>query len=160
MLPEEKRESTKSANGLFPDHLRKEIEEMNDWVYNTINNGVYKVGFASSQEAYEEHVFPLFKSLDRIEDHLGNPAHQPYLFGKSITEADIRLFTTMIRFDVAYFTIFKCNLKMIRYEYPAIHRWLRNLYWDESERTNDGAFHKTVRFQAVSNSLVLEHESC
>jgi glutathionyl-hydroquinone reductase len=71
------------------------------------------------------------------------------LFGDHITEADIRLYPTLIRFDVAYFTIFKCNLKMIRHDYPQLHDWLRRLYWDESEATNYGSFKKTVDFQAV-----------
>jgi len=146
-LPSERRESTKGEAGLFPPHLHAEIEEMNDWVYNTVNNGVYKTGFASTQQAYEDNVFPLFKSLDRLEEHLSKSAHQPYLFGKTITEADIRLYTTLARFDVAYFTIFKCNLKMIRYEYPKLHDWLRKLYWDESEITR-GAFKSTTRFEA------------
>ncbi|TID19666.1 hypothetical protein E6O75_ATG07004 [Venturia nashicola] len=145
LLPEENREITKGKAGLLPSHLRDEIEAMNEWVYNTVNNGVYKCGFASSQKAYEDNVFPLFKSLDRLEEHLGNSDHQPYLFGKHITEADIRLYTTIARFDVAYFTIFKCNLKMVRYEYPNLHLWLRRLYWDESEVTK-GAFKKTTFF--------------
>ncbi|KAF2418934.1 hypothetical protein EJ08DRAFT_673417 [Tothia fuscella] len=119
---------------LWDKNTEREIEDMNDWVYNTINNGVYKSGFAATQQAYEE-------------NHLANPAHQPYLFGANITEADIRLFTTMIRFDVAYYSIFKCNLKMIRHDYPRIHTWLRTLYWDESERTH-GAFKDTTRFDA------------
>lgn len=148
-LPEHLRESTKGAAGLFPEHLRSDIEAMNEWVYNTINNGVYKTGFATSQAAYEEHVYPVFESLDRLEKHLGQSEHQPYLFGENITEADIRLYPTLIRFDVAYFTIFKCNLKMIRYEYPRLHDWMRRLYWDESERTGGGAFKKTVDFQHV-----------
>jgi putative glutathione S-transferase len=147
-IPEKNREVTKGKAGLFPKHIQGEIEQMNDWVYNTVNNGVYKTGFASTQNAYEDHVFPLFKSLDRLEEHLGDSSHQPYLFGENITEADIRLFTTLIRFDVAYYPIFKCNLKMIRYDYPRLHKWLRTLYWDESDRTH-GAFHHTVRFQAV-----------
>jgi putative glutathione S-transferase len=84
-----------------------------------------------------------------LEEHLRQPGHGPYLFGDHITEADIRLYPTLIRFDVAYFTIFKCNLKMIRYEYPQLHDWLRRLYWDESETTNFGAFKKTVDFPAV-----------
>jgi len=146
-LPEDKRETTKGKAGLFPEHLRPEIEAMNDWVYNTVNNGVYKAGFASSQQAYEDHVFPLFKSLDRVEKHLSDHTHQLYLFGDNITEADIRLFTTLIRFDVAYYPIFKCNLKMIRHDYPCLHQWLRTLYWDESDRTH-GAFHNTVKFSA------------
>jgi putative glutathione S-transferase len=148
-IPEERREKTKGEAGLFPPHLRGDIDEMNDWVYDTINNGVYKTGFASSQQAYEENIYPIFKSLDRLEEHLSNSTHQPYLFGANITEADIRLFTTMIRFDVAYYPIFKCNLKMIRHDYPRLHKWLRTLYWDESERTQ-GAFKKYTRFQAVS----------
>jgi glutathionyl-hydroquinone reductase len=149
LLPEERREAKKGETGLFPSHLQAEIEEMNDWVYNTVNNGVYKTGFASTQQAYEENVYPLFKSLDRLEEHLGSPDHQPYLFGKTITEADIRLYTTMARFDVAYFTIFKCNLKMVRYEYPNLHLWLRRLYWDESE-VSRGAFKNTTFFDRVS----------
>lgn len=152
-LPEHLRELTKGEKGIFPPHLREEIEAMNDWVYHTINNGVYKTGFATSQEAYDEHVYPIFKSLDRLEEHLSQPGHSPYLFGENITEADIRLFPTLIRFDVAYFTIFRCNLKMIRYEYPRLHDWLRRLYWDESERTGGGAFKKTVDFQTVCYTL-------
>jgi putative glutathione S-transferase len=153
-IPTERGESAKGEAGLFPPHLRSEIEEMNEWVYDTINNGVYKIGFASSQQAYQDNIFPLFKSLDRVEAHLGNPEHQPYLFGKHITEADIRLYTTIARFDVAYFTIFKCNLKMIRYEYPNLHLWLRRLYWDESGVTR-GAFKKTTFFDQVSVKVIL-----
>jgi putative glutathione S-transferase len=149
-LPIEKREKSKGTSGIFPPHLQNKIEEMNDWVYHTINNGVYKTGFSSTQDAYEDHVYPIFKSLDRLEEHLSDPSHQPYLFGESITEADIRLYTTLARFDVAYYTIFKCNLKMIRQDYPRLHHWLRTLYWDESERTNGGAFKNTTKFALVS----------
>jgi putative glutathione S-transferase len=151
-IPENLRESTKGDKGIFPGHLRKDIEAMNEWVYDDINNGVYKTGFATSQEAYEQHVYPIFKSLDRLEDHLGQPGHGPFLFGDHITEPDIRLYPTLIRFDVAYFTIFKCNLKMIRYGYPRLHNWLRRLYWDDTEHTNGGAFKTTVNFQSVSDS--------
>lgn len=145
-IPEDR---TEAARPLFPKHLRKEIEEMNEWVYNDINNGVYKTGFATSQEAYEEHVFPLFASLDRLEKHLSETGHSPYLFGEHITEADIRLFTTIIRFDVAYFTLFRCNIKMIRYDYPNLHAWVRRLYWDTSDETNGGAFQTTTKFDQV-----------
>ena len=140
------REANKAGGGFLPPDLKQEIEEMNEWVYNTVNNGVYKVGFATSQAAYDENIYPLFKSLDRLEAHLSSPAHQPYLFGQYITEADIRLYTTMARFDVAYHNIFCCNLKMIRHDYPLLSRWLRNLYWDESDRTNGGAFKNTTFF--------------
>ncbi|CAA9962658.1 Glutathione transferase [Pyrenophora teres f. maculata] len=147
LIPGSLRESSKGDNAIFPTHLHKKINDMNEWVYDTVNNGVYKTGFAQTQEAYEEHVYPIFKSLDVLEEHLGTIGG-PFLFGKYITEADIRLYPTLIRFDVAYFTIFKCNLKMIRYEYPRLHDWLRKLYWDDSELTNFGAFRKTVDFQA------------
>ncbi|RVX69680.1 hypothetical protein B0A52_06324 [Exophiala mesophila] len=146
-LEPDQREVNKPGGGFYPPHLRAQIDAMNTWVYDTINNGVYKCGFAKTQEAYEENLYPLFKSLDRIESHLSNPAHQPYLFGGQITEADIRLYTTIARFDVAYHNIFNCNLKTIRHDYPHISKWLRNLYWDESDRTNRGVFKKTTFFE-------------
>ena len=148
LLPEEEREVRKGDAALFPAKLRGEIEEMNEWVYHTVNNGVYKCGFAGSQEAYESNLFSLFESLDRLEEHLAQRG-TPFLFGGSLTEADIRLYTTIARFDVAYFTIFKCNLKMIRYDYPHLHRWFRMLYWDPENRFK-GAFRDTTRFQDVS----------
>ncbi|EOD46329.1 putative glutathione s-transferase protein [Neofusicoccum parvum UCRNP2] len=147
LLPEHLRESSKGPAGLFPEQLRAEIEAMNPWVYDTVNNGVYKCGFATAQAAYDASIYPLFASLDRLERHLADPAHQPYLFGEHITEADIRLFPTIARFDTAYHTLFKCNLKMIRHDYPRIDRWMRTLYWDESERTGGGAFKKTTKIE-------------
>lgn len=145
-LPEERRESKKP---LLPEPLKQKIEEMNEWVYDLINNGVYKIGFATTQEAYEASFGPLFDALDRVEKHLSDPQHQPYLFGHRITEADIRLFTTMVRFDCAYYTIFKCNWRMIRTDYPKLHDWLRRLYWDSSPETNGGAFRSTTNFDHV-----------
>ncbi|PWY70402.1 haloacid dehalogenase [Aspergillus heteromorphus CBS 117.55] len=141
LLPEELREISRPGGGFYPAHLRPEIDAMNEWVYHKINNGVYKTGFATTQEAYDENVYPLFEALDRVEQHLG---HQPYLFGENITEADIRLYTTICRFDVAYYLIFRCNLRMIRHDYPRIDRWYRRLYYDETERTRGGAFKKTT----------------
>jgi len=146
LLPEEQREVNHPNGGLYPEHLRPEIDAMNEWVYTTINNGVYKTGFATTQEAYDKNVYPLFKSLDRVEEHLGQPGHQPYLFGAHITEADIRLYTTIARFDVSYYLLFKCNLKMIRHDYPRIDLWFRRLYWDESEKTRGGIFKRTTFF--------------
>jgi glutathionyl-hydroquinone reductase len=147
LIPPERREANRP---LFPEKLRSEIEEMNTWVYDTVNNGVYKTGFATTQDAYEANLFPLFKSLDRLEAHLGEKGHGPYLFGEHVTEADVRLYTTIIRFDVAYYLIFKCNLKMVRYEYPNLHTWMRRLYWDKGEETNGGAFGKTSIVDQVS----------
>ncbi|KAK2807035.1 hypothetical protein FQN50_005609 [Emmonsiellopsis sp. PD_5] len=147
---------------LYPEGLRAEIDEMNGWVYERVNNGVYKAGFATTQEAYEENVYPLFEALDRIEGHLGRGEGEgvgPYLFGEQITEADVRLFTTIVRFDVAYHGIFRCNLKMIRHDYPRIHRWLRMLYWDESERTAGGAFRKTTDFDSCKLAYAYTQQS-
>jgi glutathionyl-hydroquinone reductase len=117
---------------LFPDALQAEIEAYNEWIYNDINNGVYKSGFATTQEAYEKAVTTLFSSLDKVEAHLAKQqaASKPYFFGDEITEADIRLYTTIVRFDPVYVQHFKCNLRDIRSGFPALHRWVRRLYWD------------------------------
>jgi glutathionyl-hydroquinone reductase len=147
LLPEPLRESSKPNGGLLPGNLKAEIEAQNEWVYDTINNGVYKAGFTLNQIDYEAAVTALFASLDQIETILSKSSG-PYLFGKHITEADIRLFPTIIRFDVAYHNIFSCNLKMIRYDYPNIQRWLVGLYWDEGTETR-GAFRKSTDFNAI-----------
>ncbi|OJD30041.1 glutathione s-transferase [Diplodia corticola] len=151
LLPPDRREAAKGPAALLPDHLRPQIDAMNAWVYDTINNGVYKCGFATAQKAYDASIYPLFASLDRIERHLAANEERrlpgPYLFGEHITEADIRLFPTVVRFDTAYHTLFKCNLKMIRHDYPRIDRWMRTLYWDETERTGGGAFKATTKVE-------------
>lgn len=142
------RESTKNGKGFYPEHLRKEIDEMNEWVYNTVNNGVYKCGFATTQEAFDANVYPLFQSLDRLEAHLANPVAchgGPFLFGSHITEADIRLYTTIARFDPAYHTIFLCNLKSIRQDYPRISRWLRRIYHNASGIPKGKVFKETTQ---------------
>jgi putative glutathione S-transferase len=150
LLPDDDlKEANHPGGGFYPAHLRAEIDAMNDWVYHTVNNGVYKTGFASTQAAYDANVYPLFESLDRLEAHFARNQQQPYLFGEYITEADIRLYPTIIRFDVAYHPVFRCNIRMIRHDYPRIHRWLRRLYWDESERRRGGAFKKTTALHLV-----------
>lgn len=108
----------------YQDALRQEIDELNDWIYPTINNGVYKAGFATSQGAYEEAFNALFEALDKLEERLST---ERYLIGTSLTEADWRLFTTLIRFDAVYVGHFKCNLRRIE-DYPNISGYLRELY--------------------------------
>ena len=137
-----------SAKPLLPAEKTKDIEALNEWVYDKINNGVYKCGFAASQEAYDINVYALFEALDRLELHLTTNKTK-FLFGDHITEADIRTYPTIARFDVAYYTLFKCNLKMIRYDYPRIHEWLRTLYWDISKETNGGVFKSTTNWTAI-----------
>ena len=152
-LPAGSREASKGATAFIPHHLRTEIDTLNSWVYNTVNNGVYKVGFSTSQEAYNDHVTRLFHSLDRLEYHLAQPGHYPFLFGYWVTEADIRLFTTLIRFDVVYNTLMRCNLKSIRTHYPRLHTWLRALYWNNGVETGFGVFRRTTHFDRVSDSM-------
>ena len=109
---------------LYPGPLRERIDEINGWVYPSINNGVYRCGFATRQAAYEEAFGELFAALDRVEDILSS---RRYLAGDRITEADWRLFTTLIRFDPVYVGHFKCNLRRIA-DYPNLSNYLRELY--------------------------------
>ena len=115
---------TGNTDDYYPKALREEIDSINERVYHDINNGVYKAGFATSQAAYEEAVSSLFNALDWIEARLSK---QRYLVGDSITEADWRLFTTLIRFDAVYHGHFKCNKRQIA-DYPNIFGYMKELY--------------------------------
>ncbi|MCJ1433850.1 hypothetical protein MMC27_003215 [Xylographa pallens] len=157
LLPVELREVNKPAGGYYPEKLRKDIDSMNEWVYDTVNNGVYKCGFSASQEAYDANIVPLFESLDRLEKHLAE-RNTTYLWGEHITDSDIRLYTTLIRFDVAYVTIFKCNYKQIRYDYPHLNKWLQRLYWGEDEETK-GAFKNTTHFAPIKEGYTMATKS-
>ena len=117
-------EFTDSDLDFYPEDLRSEIDAVNDRVLPTVNNGVYRTGFATSQEAYEDSFWALFETLDWLEERL---AGQRYLAGDRITEADWRLFTTLVRFDVAYHGHFKCSRKRI-IDYPNLSGYLRELY--------------------------------
>ena len=115
---------TGSTEDFYPQELRSEIDELNGRVYGAVNNGVYKAGFATSQEAYEDGVTPLFDMLDELEERL---ATRRYLTGSAITEADWRLFTTLVRFDPVYVGHFKCNIRRIA-DYTNLQGYLRELY--------------------------------
>ncbi|GFD88648.1 glutathione-dependent reductase [Tenacibaculum sp. KUL152] len=117
-------ELTRNDDDYYPEALREEIDAINDMVYHNINNGVYKSGFATTQDAYEEAVEALFNALDTIEERLGK---QRYLVGSTLTEADWRLFTTLIRFDPVYHGHFKCNIKQIA-DYPNLFGYMKELY--------------------------------
>ena len=108
----------------YPEPLRAEIDALNARIYDTVNNGVYKAGFATTQEAYEEALVPLFDTLDWLEDRL---SRRRYLMGDTLTEADWRLFTTLVRFDPVYVGHFKCNLRRIA-DYPNLFGYVRDLY--------------------------------
>lgn len=113
-----------SPGDYYPEDLRSEIDPLNQRIYDHINNGVYKAGFATTQEAYEEAVYELFAELDLVDQRLAN---QRYLLGATPTEADWRLFTTLIRFDAIYHGHFKCNLRRIE-GYPHLSGYVRDLY--------------------------------
>ena len=117
---------------LVPKDLESQIDELNSWIYDNINNGVYKAGFASKQEVYAKECQNVFDHLDSGshfgENHNGSKKGE-FLLGNQLTEADIRLYTTIIRFDPVYVQHFKCNIGTIRTHYPYIHNWLRLLYW-------------------------------
>ena len=109
---------------LYPEALRTEIDALNERIYRTVNNGVYRAGFATSQQAYDDAVVPLFETLDWLDDRLGE---RRYLLGDALTEADWRLFPTLIRFDLAYHGNFKCNLRRVQ-DYPNLWGYTRELY--------------------------------
>lgn len=115
---------TGNQEDYYPQELQEAIDEMNDFVYPNINNGVYKAGFSTSQKVYEEEVANVFAALDKLEAHLET---QDYLVGNRLTEADIRLFTTLVRFDPVYFGHFKCNIKAL-VDYPNLWDYTKRLY--------------------------------
>ena len=108
----------------YPVQYRDEIDKLNSIIYNEVNNGVYRAGFATSQQVYQKACFKIFECLDLLEKRL---ATQRYVVGNSVTEADWRLFTTLIRFDVVYYSHFKTNLKRIE-DYPNLSNYVRDLY--------------------------------
>ncbi|CRM60526.1 glutathione S-transferase family protein [Pseudomonas sp. 24 R 17] len=118
----------------YPEALLPTIDALNERIYPTVNNGVYRAGFATSQQAYESAFDDVFAELDHLEQHLGD--HR-YLAGEPLTEADVRLFTTLIRFDAVYYSHFKCNLRRIA-DYPNLSNWLREMYqWPGVAETVD-----------------------
>ena len=112
------------GSALYPATLQDQIDKWNDLIYPTLNNGVYRAGFARSQEAYEAGVRDVFATLELLEDHLSNT---DWLAGDQLTEADLRLFPTLARFDVAYHSAFKCNIKRLT-DYPNLWRYARRIY--------------------------------
>ncbi len=137
---------TGESTDFYPGILRSEIDDLNAVIYDTVNNGVYKAGFATTQEAYEENVLALFETLDMLEERL---ATRRYLVGDRPTEADWRLFTTLVRFDPVYVGHFKCNIRRIR-DYTALSGYLRDLYQVPGVA-------ETVRFDHIKQHYYRSH---
>jgi putative glutathione S-transferase len=135
------------APDLYPLALREEIDTVNALVYDEVNNGVYRAGFATSQAKYEAAVHALFARLDWLEERL---ATQRYLVGAQLTEADIRLFTTLVRFDAVYVGHFKCNLRRL-VDYPNLWRYARDLY-------QRPGFGDTVSFDHIKRHYYMTHD--
>jgi len=139
---------TGNTDDYYPEPLRGEIDAINAFVYDNINNGVYKCGFATAQDAYEEAFDALFTALDELETRLSS---QRYLVGNRITEADWRLFTTLVRFDAVYFSHFKCNRNRIC-DMPNLWGYLRDLY-------QQPGIAETVNMEHIKQHYYYSHES-
>ena len=138
---------TDSPLDLYPNDLRTEIDELNAFMYEQVNNGVYRAGFATTQAAYEQAVNELFDALDQMERRLST---QRYLFGQQIVETDWRFFVTLIRFDAVYHGHFKCNLRRI-VDYPNLFGYLKDLYQQEG-------IADTVNFDHIKRHYYITHD--
>jgi putative glutathione S-transferase len=136
------------APELYPEYLRSEIDAVNEVVYQDVNNGVYRCGFATSQEAYDQSYEKLFARLDWLSDRLST---QRYLAGEQLTEADIRLFTTLVRFDAVYHGHFKCNRNKLT-ELPVLWAYARDLY-------QTPGFSRTVDFDHIKRHYYATHDT-
>jgi putative glutathione S-transferase len=132
---------------LYPEDLRADIDAVNELVYENVNNGVYRTGFSTTQEAYEEGFTTLFETLEQLDERLGSSR---YLVGDQITEADWRLFTTLVRFDAVYHTHFRCNGKLIQ-QYPNLWPYARELYQVPGVA-------ETVRFDEIKRHYYTTHD--
>ena len=131
---------------LYPEYLRPRIDSIAEWMQRDLNTGVYKAGFASTQEDYDKNVPIVFAALNKLETILFDNKG-PYVLGGLMTELDVRLYATLIRFDPVYVQHFKCNLGMIRYTYPVLHNWLKGMYW------NHDAFRDTTDFTHIKENV-------
>ncbi len=138
---------TESQLDLYPKDLQENIDEMNAFIYEHINNGVYRAGFATTQPAYEQAVKQLFAALDQVESRLST---RRYLFGTRIVETDWRLFATLIRFDVVYHGHFKCNIRRL-VDYPNLFGYLKDLYQQEGVA-------ETVNFDHIKRHYYITHD--
>lgn len=138
---------------LYPSHLRSEIDAISEWMQRDLNTGVYKAGFAPSQEVYDKNLPAVFASLNKLEE-IVHKNGGPYLLGKELTELDLRAYATIVRFDTVYVQHFKCNLGTIRHDYPVLNNWLRNLYW------NVEGFKESTDFKHIKENVSSIFRAC
>ncbi|ODQ54096.1 glutathione S-transferase omega-like 2 [Saitoella complicata NRRL Y-17804] len=139
-----------ASKDFYPTHLRSRIDEFSQWMQRDLNTGVYKAGFANDQEAYDKAVIAPFDALNELEKIISESGG-PYILGKELTEVDLRLYPTLIRFDTVYVQHFKCNLGTIRHDYPWLNNWMRNLYW------NVEGFKETTDFKHIKENYTKSH---
>jgi putative glutathione S-transferase len=135
---------------LYPKLHREAIDQMSVWMQRDLNTGVYKAGFAPDQEVYDKNVVPVFGALNKVEQLIVANGG-PFVLGSDLTELDIRLYSTIIRFDTVYVQHFKCNLGTIRHDYPQIDNWLKHLYW------NVPGFKETTDFKHIKENYTKSH---
>ena len=121
--------SEEVALSFYPEPLRSKIDSICAWMQRDLNTGVYKAGFAPDQEIYDKNVVPVFAALNKLEKLIAESGG-PYVLGEELTEVDLRLYPTLVRFDTVYVQHFKCNLGTIRHDYPLLNNYLKNLYWN------------------------------
>jgi putative glutathione S-transferase len=141
-------EITGNMLDFYPQKLRPQIDKINDFIYESVNNGVYKAGFATSQDVYDKEVSKLFNALDQLEQRLDK---QRYLVGDILSEADWRLFTTLIRFDPVYVGHFKCNIRRIS-DYPNLSNYIADLYQTKGVK-------ETVHMDHIKGHYYTSHKS-
>lgn len=142
---------TGNTRDFWPEAMRDEIEQVNELVYHNVNNGVYKSGFATDAAVYASEVTAVFEALDKLEARL---SQQRYLMGAKFTEADIRLFATLIRFDPVYVGHFKCNLKRI-YDYPNLYHYMKEIY--QLEAIKDTVFFDHIKFHYYASHNMINN---
>ena len=137
---------------LYPSHLQAKIDAISPWMQSDVNSGVYKAVFTDTQEEYDRNVVRVFGALNKLERIVAQNGG-PFVLGKEMTELDVMLYATLIRFDVVYVEHFKCNLGTIRHDYPVLHNWLKGMYWDVK------AARETTDFKHIKENVSDLHTS-
>ena len=143
--------SPRRSYHFYPEDLRNRIDDINQKLVPNLNLGVYKAGFAQNQETYDANVEIVFETLRWLSDILTSHSNMPYLCGQRLTEVDLKLYATLIRFDTIYVQHFKCNIGTIRHDFPTLHRYLKHLYWKVP------GFKETTNFKHIKENYSKSH---